>query len=426
MRKVNWLAIGPLVLLAGANFAQDAAPHHQANFDAERKQANEMFLRGDELQALPLYTDLERQDPTIAVFAERRGSGLSAAADVETDPAKSKALLAQAMAEMRRAKKLGDDSDLVRTMLGMAEDSDSAAKVTARASSAPAAIPPGYRTTSDNAEANRLFREAETAFAKNDTATALVDFTKASKLDPAFYLAKLYAGDSCFRANDFPCAMGWYQKAIAVDPNRETAYRYWGDALYKSGHSSEAKLKYEQAIVAEPYVRLPWNGLAQWAGATKTQMSSPPIQRPVINTSGPGANITMPQGPPGDTAAWAVYAGCRTDSDHSRATGTRRMASDELRCLQLAGDTATQSVRSGKAQEADFGPGLRALMALQHDGMLECWLLLNGADQEIGLDYAAYREGHRDLLIAYIDRYVVRAGDGPATARPSLQIVRPN
>jgi hypothetical protein len=47
------------------------------------------------------------------------------------------------------------------------------------------------------------------------------------------------------------------------------------------------------------------------------------------------------------------------------------------------------------------------LLDLDKDGMLECWILLNGADQGIVQDYAAYRATHRALLHAYIDKYVI-------------------
>jgi hypothetical protein len=52
-------------------------------------------------------------------------------------------------------------------------------------------------------------------------------------------------------------------------------------------------------------------------------------------------------------------------------------------------------------------PGVQSLLALSNDGMLECWLLLNSGDQDVTREYAAYRQGHRDLLIAYIDKYVI-------------------
>ena len=414
-------ALGFLLVTAGVP-AQTTA-RHEANFDTERKQANELFLQGDKLQALPLYEDLCRQDPTIAAFAEREGSGLIAAADVETDPAKKNALHDQSVAAFRRAKLLGDNSPLVQTALGMEEDRENAVAAE-KANPVPSAGAAG-NPLSTNPQALQWMQQAESAFAKNDTATAFADFKKAAEIDPNSYMAKLYTGDACFRAADYACAGEWFAKAIALEPNRETAYRYWGDAHYKSGHSGEAKGMYERAIVAEPYTRLSWGGLTQWATVTRTAVGSPPIVRPTIDETVPGTKVGMPQGPPQDAGVWAAYAGCRVDADHTRPAGSRRTADEETHCLQAAADFAEKRVEPGSAQASAYSPGVRALMALQHDGMVECWVLLNGADQQVLHDYAAYRDAHRQLLIAYLDKYVVHEGDGPATQQPQLEIQGP-
>jgi hypothetical protein len=44
-------------------------------------------------------------------------------------------------------------------------------------------------------------------------------------------------------------------------------------------------------------------------------------------------------------------------------------------------------------------------MALEKDNMLECWILLDDPDQGVAQDYIAYRAAHRDLLIAYVEKY---------------------
>ena len=53
---------------------------------------------------------------------------------------------------------------------------------------------------------------------------------------------------------------------------------------------------------------------------------------------------------------------------------------------------------------------LRNLVELNDAGMLDCWILINGADQGIAQDYAAYRKEHRKLLHDYLDRFVVHGG----------------
>lgn len=393
--------------------AQTPAPHREANFDEEHTKANELYLKGYKLEAGKLYGDLSRQDPTVAVFAERHASGLIAEADIEKDPAKSKALHEQAMAEMRRAKALGDDSDIVRTALGMDED----AKRAQNASGPPRPVPVGYRTTSPNEEANRFFRDAETAFAKNDMAGAKEGFAKAAAADPQFYMAKLYAGDACFANKEYACAEDWFAKAIALDPNRETAYRYWGDALLRSGQPVDARAKFEEAIVAEPYVRLSWNGLAQWAGATHTQMGTVDIKRPKVSAT----DVTFdPAATDADKEAWKPYLECRRQGDAARRPGQRHTADQEVYCLAQVADAAEKSMQAGKTQSVDYGSGLQALIALQKTNMLESWLLLNGADREIVEDYDTYRATHRDLLLTYLDKWVVHTSAPPTNQRPNL------
>ena len=64
-------------------------------------------------------------------------------------------------------------------------------------------------------------------------------------------------------------------------------------------------------------------------------------------------------------------------------------------------------VKDRKIADDKLDPTLKSLIALDKDGMLECWVLLSHADQGIAQDYAAYRATHRELLHAYMDKYVV-------------------
>lgn len=61
------------------------APQHKANFDAERHQADELFVSGKHREALPLYEDLAAQDQTVPVFAERHGMLLLEKAETTAD-----------------------------------------------------------------------------------------------------------------------------------------------------------------------------------------------------------------------------------------------------------------------------------------------------------------------------------------------------
>ena len=50
----------------------------------------------------------------------------------------------------------------------------------------------------------------------------------------------------------------------------------------------------------------------------------------------------------------------------------------------------------------------RNLAALQKDQMLEAYVLISAPDEGIAQDYPAYRDAHRDVLHAYIEKHVVR------------------
>ena len=94
-------------------------PQHEANFESDRKQADELYLAQKPLEALPLYEDLCRQDATVAVFAERHGAGLLAKEATLADPAERMKVHLQAINEIKRAQALGDNSAYVRGVLNL-------------------------------------------------------------------------------------------------------------------------------------------------------------------------------------------------------------------------------------------------------------------------------------------------------------------
>jgi tetratricopeptide (TPR) repeat protein len=251
--------------------------HHEPNFESERKQADALYLATKLLEALPLYEDLCRQDPTVAVFAERRGAGLFAKEVTLSDPAERMKIHLQAINELKRAQALGDDSAYVRNILSF----DTKTFVGAVVSGIPLTVGYAYPGTPD---AQAVFHEAEAAFGRSDWSGAASLYAKAAALDPGWYDPAVYAGDSFFRMKDANNAGAWFAKAIAIDPDRETAYRYWGDVLFQAGDPSGARERFVEAVVAEPYGTPPFFELGQWARRTGHQIVKPAITRPEFTT----------------------------------------------------------------------------------------------------------------------------------------------
>ncbi len=397
-----------------------AAPHHEANFDSERKQANELFLAQKPLEALALYEDLCRQDPTIAVFAERYGAGLLAKEVTVSDPAERTIIHEQAMGAIRRAQALGDNSDYVRSVLSVE------AKSFVGAVTAGIPLSVGY-TYQGKPDARAVFAQAEAAFGKSDWAAALPLYIQAAALDPNWYPPALCAGDTYFRLKDVSNAGIWFAKAIAIDPDRETAYRYWGDALFRAGDRDGAREKFVEAVVAEPYGNPPILELAQWARATGHQLVKPAITRPDFTTPDGILHIdpALAASTEDGRSSWIVYQqyrvvhGARTlnqpivagGSDANAVvtpSGYQHTVAEEHAALRAMLADIDSKLKSGSLIEANLDPSIRNIRNLEKADVLGAWIAINAADAGIRSDYPDYRAHHRKHLIDYVDNYLIR------------------
>jgi tetratricopeptide (TPR) repeat protein len=387
---VLMLAVTGIVLSA-----QTAATKSDAEVQKEDQQAEALYQQQNFLGALPLFEDLHQQRPESNVFRERLAMTLLAKAGTEAQ--------ADATVTRERARKLlldakaaGDDSNLVQILLE---------KLSAPATAS------SDKPKSPGAEA---LAKAENAFSSGDLNGALVFYKQAAEADPTMYEAPLFAGDAEYKLKHYDEAGTWYAKAIGIDPNRETAYRYWGDTLMHKGDRKGAQSKFIDAVVAEPYSKAPWIGLKQWAEANHVQLASPPItlpKQPMPDAKG-NVNVTIDSSTVGSptSGAWLIYSmspsvwrSTEFKKHYPDETAYRHSLAEEAESLR----SVISVVKEQKIPEDRLDSTLKSLIALDKDGMLECWILLNHADQGIAQDYAAYRATHRDLLHAYMDKYVV-------------------
>jgi len=395
------------------------AVHHEANFDSERAKANELFLAQKYLEALPLYEDLCRQDPTIAVFAERHGTALLKKSSTLADPGERTRMHQDAVAEIRRAQKLGDNSNLVQAVLG----DESKNFLNAVITNIPLTV--GY-TNHGTPEAQAAFQQAEAAFGRNDWTTAAGLYTKAASIDPTWYAPPLCAGDTYFRLNDLPNASLWFTKAIAIDPDRETAYRYWGDALFHAGDLNGAREKFVQAIVAEPYSKAALIGLAQWAQKTGHQIVKPDITRPNFNLENGKLKIDpdLAASTQDGRSSWIIYQQYRVDhgagtlnqwivgggfdaSANLTPKGYQHTIAEEHAALRAMLDDINAKLSSGTLIETNLDPSLRNIRNLEKANALGAWIAIDAADAGIRSDYPEYRAHHRKHLVEYVDGYLV-------------------
>jgi hypothetical protein len=419
---MRWGVIFLLSLGMSVAAQQAPGPQHQANFDAERAQANQLYLEGQTLEALPLYEDLSRQDPTIAVFAERHGTGLLAKADVTADPAAKNQLINAGLAEIRRAQSLGDSSPYVASILNAASKTAAGAAAGAPLGLLPLTV--GY-THVGSAKAQGLYAQAEQAFAQKNYAAAAPLYVKAAQADPQWYVPALNAGDSYFHLKEWKSANQWYAKAVAIDPERETAYRYWGDELFAAGDRMGAKAKYVDAVIAEPFTGATWSKLQEWARVTQTPFVIIRVKRPEFTSQNGALKVDASlETESGDgRSSWLVYqrvraahgataagqltmAGTAGANGEFTPTGYVHTLSEEMDALNAMLADVKQKIAAGTLTEAKLDPGIKDMLTLQRLGYLEPFVVLNFHDAGLRHGYPAYRAQHRDLLVKYLNNVV--------------------
>lgn len=369
----------------------------------ESARANALYTAGKRLEALPLYEDLAKAHSTEWIYQERLADCLSVKAS-DSDPAEARIIRARVRDAAKRAVELGDPNAYIKDLADIDPNN------------LPGPIAP-------ESAGGALLEEAEKSFRAGDYSTALAKYIQAADADPKLYQAPLYAGDMEFRSNDAAAAGHWFARAIQVNPNRETAYRYWGDALLRvSKDPTAARAKYIDAVVAEPYNSLSWQGLTNWAANQKGVVMAPKINRPAAPVADPKkpGNVTINIDPaatldkehPG-ASAWLMYSIIRASyqgdlfkKDFPDEPQYRHTLKEESAALSAVAD----SIKGQNLKKSSLDESLRNIVELNDAGMLDCWILINGADEGIAKDYDAYRDAHRQLLHDYLDHFVVHGG----------------
>jgi tetratricopeptide (TPR) repeat protein len=375
--------------------------------DNTAAQANELYTAGKRLQALPLYEELAKANPKEWIYFERLADCLAVKSH-DSDPAQAKVLRTRMRDAARQAVGLGDPNAIMKVLASVDPD-----------------LIPG--PIAPSSPASSILEDAEKAFRAGDYPAAMAKYVEAADADPRLYEAPLYAGDIAFRQQDAATAGKWFARAIAADPNRETAYRYWGDTLLRvQNDPAAAESKFIDAVVAEPYNKMSWQGLQNWAAREKGVIRAPKIDRPagpVVDAKNP-KNIAIDIDPvatddkqhPG-SSAWMMYSLMRGGYHgdlFKKNFPNEKVYRHSLKEEDLALSMVATTVKERKIKPENLDENLRNLVELNDAGMLDCWILINGADQGIAQDYDAYRKDHRQLLHDYLARFVVHGAASPA------------
>jgi len=364
--------------------------------------AGQLYIKLDMAGALPYMQELVKRHPENGMFATSLAGCLYSVATVNMDAQQAAAQWTAAHKEAERAIALHAAGNGAQEILDLTAGP----------------FHPQAKFTGPGAAA---LNQAKNSFGHGDLDATLNECNAAMVADPGLYDAPLLAGDVWLQRQDFAQAAVWYGKAIAINPNRETGYRFRGDALDRAGQTNAALEQYIAAAVADPYSGGPIEGLTQWSGRHGHTVQRPQIgtaKLPITEMKNGTAVTNIPESQSdvdnGVLSPWAMYQMKRvmfkTDGfakAYPAENTYRHSLQEEVASIQAALD----AIAILKMKDADLDPHLIALRKLNQEGLLECWILLDDADQGISQDYPAYRDGHRELIAKYVREYWIH----PAT-----------
>jgi len=385
-----------LLTLPAQTLAQDTQ-------DPERAKALGLLWEESRAEdALPLLANLAKTRPNDGIVMFSYGFALLAHSKLLKDAEARKQGRLEARSYMLKAKDLGVTQPLLKNMLdGLPADGGK------------------DDIFSENKEADGLMRDGEMLYVRGNFAEAAQAYERALKVDPKLYEAALFAGDMYFKLEQNDKAAQWYAKAIEINPDRETAYRYSATPLLKANKLEEARQKYIEAVIAEPYTRLPWVGLNQWAEKAGVQLSHPRVDIPTSVTPMKDNKMSINLDPKmvGDKSdetglgAWMFYGITRAawnTTEFAKAypgeKTYRHSLREETEALKGVVNLVKQQQKDKKIKQLD--PSLANLVKLSDDGLLEPYILYAKVDEGISQDYPTYRKANRDKLRRYLVEYV--------------------
>ena len=253
-------------------------------------------------------------------------------------------------------------------------------------------------------EFEKNLREGEGFFGRGEYEKAFAAYEKAYKINPKSYEAVLFMGDTLYASGKYKESEMWFAKAAELEPNREQAFRFWGDALMNQNKASEARDKFVNALVAEPYSRITWDRLGRWIDEAKVKVAPLQITPPGNEASGElEINEKLLKGDDG-TANWKFYNEVRKVQVIANGSGTRTLA-EEVAAYRKVAEAVRKDLKSGKLKTPS--QSLSNLIKLDDEGLLEAYILLIRADENISQEYGGYRTKNQDKLRKFVVEFVL-------------------
>jgi tetratricopeptide (TPR) repeat protein len=263
----------------------------------------------------------------------------------------------------------------------------------------------------ENAKAQELMNQAEVHFEARRYAEAAKYYEQALEVCPDCYLALAYLGDTKLFRGDPAAALIDYQKATRLNPDDYRLYYFQGSALARLGRLEEAREAFASSLVLNPRNPILRQFFRDNRGLGMVVQGDVVVPRGFAHEEGKEVLVEFD---PGYGAAWLAFANCKGlwigEPSHRQAmTGSTEhtfSSIEEAECLvSVAMVHSTQSEKGDADQPMDSS--LDRLMAVIEDGMVTELVLFEMAARVHPQYTLMLDDANRQRLKAYVLRYVL-------------------
>ncbi|WP_224248700.1 tetratricopeptide repeat protein [Hyalangium gracile] len=263
----------------------------------------------------------------------------------------------------------------------------------------------------ENPKAQELVNQGEVHFRDRRYAEAAKLYAQAVEACPDCYLARAYLGDARLFGGDPEAALVDYRKATELNPYDYRLYYFQGSALARLGRLAEARDAFASSLVLNPRNPVLRQFFRENRGLGMALQGDILVPRGFAHEEG---NDVMIEFDPDYGAAWLAFANCKAlwigePSHREEMTGTteRHFSSiEETECLvSTAMVHVTQSENADATQNMD--PSLDRLMAVIEDGMVTELVLFELATRVHPQYTLTLDDADRERLKAYVLEHVL-------------------
>jgi tetratricopeptide (TPR) repeat protein len=375
--------------------ASAPAPTNATAADSDRQEAMRLYQEHKFAEAAEWWQKVAVNHPDDMDVHEALGASFLHRAAAESDQKTKISDRLLARAELVRAQKLGDNSDLCRALLSTIPED-------------------GRESPAFNAQAMELVVKRIKQLSPGAMEAELGKYAVLLELKPGNYFAAEEIGLNYVQLKQWDKAGEWYAKAVQIEPANGGAYGNWVEALISAGKMKEAREKLIQGLLVGDgtYINV---SLRMWLSPNHLELKKINIKVPYEYPTGKTGTMIVVDpawlGKNDGRDAWLMYPRTRRLWKNEKyfnefhMIGYRHSLAEEVDALSQVVAAFNESLAKGNVKEPD--PALVLLSRFQAEGLLEAFILLVERDKDVNIEFYRYLMTHRDKLMEFADKYIV-------------------